>query len=273
MDNKERYSEYIKNKAQIWKSRFIWRGVSGLDLICSCDIDKFIKDENIDFSQIITPSKYKVSALWRDLDKLSSQYIEYCHKNTPSLYKTYYTQEETDQSLRNHLIGNLGEYFFCFLLNSMKSFDLAYNPGDSAKTEFNFSNVTPRFPDEDDFGVDLVGDVQYKNQSNRCVFQVKFWNPGFANAKVLRPGMVFDYSLAAKTYADAETYVSRDSMKYIFVSWTPKDKNICPWLRRNTIVYPKMSFIGMDTLHTKLDNKVPVFWQELAEELNAIKNF
>ena len=38
--------------------------------------------------------------------------------------------------------------------------------GDREKTMVNFSNVSPRLDNEDDFGVDLVGDIEYIDQHN-----------------------------------------------------------------------------------------------------------
>lgn len=275
MDNKTRYSEYLKNKASIWSSRFIWHGVNGLAHYRTCNIINFLAGENIDFNNIINPEKYKVTTLWKDVEKLAKRYVAWCGKTTPAIYNTIFSKEETCQSLENHFIGSMGEFFFCFLLNSMKSFDLSYDAGEYAKTEFNFSNVTPRLENEDDFGVDLVGDVEYKNKTNSCALQVKFWNPGLSNSKYKENIPMFTNEMASGVFTDAvlNGFINPDSFKSIFVCWTMKDKNVSMWLKRNARLNMRMSYIDMDVLHTKIDNKVLMFWKSLADELNSIKSY
>lgn len=279
MDNKSRYIEYLKDKENIWLNRFIWHGVNGLGCYRTCNIAKFLTSENIDFNTIIKEEKYKVATLWKDIEKLAKRYVDWCGKTTPAIYNTIFTREAIDKSLEYHFIGSIGEFFFCFLLNSMKSFDLSYNTGEYIKTEFNFSNVTPRFKNEDDFGVDLVGDVEYKNKTNSCVFQVKFWNPsiqtpinhsiGGGNAPM------FTNEMASGVYTDGilSGFINPESDKSVFVCWTMKDKNVSMWLKRNAKLNLKMSYIDMDVLHMKIDNKVPMFWKSLADELNSIKSY
>lgn len=129
--------------------------------------------------------------------------------------------ESLKSSIKNHFVGSLGEFFFCFMLNDRKEFLLPYNIGDNTKTAFNFSNVTPRLENEDDFGVDLVGDIEYIDKKNPCAIQVKFWNP--VSKKLTSDGLtrpMFTNEMASGVYTDAvlNGYIDNDSKKSVIVS-------------------------------------------------------
>lgn len=184
--------------------------------------------------------------------------------------------ESLKSSIKNHFVGSLGEFFFCFMLNDRKEFLLPYNIGDNTKTAFNFSNVTPRLENEDDFGVDLVGDIEYIDKKNPCAIQVKFWNP--VSKKLTSDGLtrlMFTNEMASGVYTDAvlNGYIDNDSKKSVIVCWTLNKNRVSKWLKRNVMLSSKMSFLDLPVLKNKVDKKSPEFWAQVKNKFNEIKTY
>lgn len=279
IDNKARYKYFKDNEAKIWKSRFAWHGEHGDGSYPNINVVSFLKEHDIDFNAAFKAGCFKVSSMFNVLDKMANEYVAWSfmkNKNFIDLYPEDDTRlEGLRTSLRNHFIGCIGEFFFCFLLNDRKEFLVPYNIGDREKTMVNFSNVSPRLDNEDDFGVDLVGDIEYIDQHNTCAIQVKFWRPVRKNPDSTAKERMFTNDMASGVYTDGvlNGFIDNDSKKSLVVCWTLKEENLSRWLLRNTKLSSKMMFIDMSTLHTKIDGKSPEFWSQLKENLNTIKSY
>lgn len=280
IDNTSRYSYFKDNEAKVWRSRFEWHGEYGESSYPNCNIVDFLKENEVDFNEVIKAECSKMTELFSKINTLALKYVDWAfakNKDFADLYQaTDPALEGVRSSIKNHFIGSIGEFFFCFMLNDRKEFLLPYKIGDSIKTAFNFSNVSPRLETENDFGVDLVGDLEYMDKKNPCAIQVKFWNPASSRTKnvdVKEP--MFTNEMASGVYTDAilNDYIDNSSDKSVVVCWTMKEKNISKWLIRNALLSSKMVFLDMTTLHNKIDSKSPEFWSNAKKKLNKIKTY
>lgn len=250
MTNKERYIQYTSNELES-TNHAIWRGIDGESAIQRVSILKFFAEthpfESIDVKN--------TSSFYNKMCAIADSYVEWALK---TLQKEH--NEILDRELRNFFIGYIGERFFLFLLQNEKRLYIK-----SEKQIFTFDYVAPRILDEDDFGVDLTGQVTGNDGITKdCAFQVKFWNPFVKNNDA-----VMSNKLLQGVFADAvcNDIINPSEDKNIFVCWLGDDSKVSKWARRNEKLYKHIVFIDRTVLKDNIDNKMPNFWNSFLKSL------
>lgn len=256
MNNSERYSKYIQEKKEIWLDHSTWKGLDGESPKNRISIVNYEKETN-SFKNMKLCSNAK--ELFSVVNNMSKSYIKWCQT------KNIYTEEELEY-LKKFFIGFIGEYFFTFLINTVKCMIIP-NLKTGKVERFDFTDVCPRLKEEDDYGVDLTGMVSYNNKYYPCVFQVKFWNP--YKDKLMTVGV------AEKAFADGilNNYINRDDNKNVIVCWLGDTRNISKYLVKYEKLYKHVAFIDMKALDNSINNMMPNFWINLHNELSNISVF
>lgn len=254
-NNIERYKTYISDISNVWKYRFTWNDVDGLNPQNAVSIVKFVKETNV-FDTYAIPNNS--NDFYKYICKISNYYADW------TCTKVSYTDEEK-HCIKDFFKGAIGEYFFMTLFEKTVCLEILDEHTKRLK-RYDFDNIAPRLIDELDYGVDLTGMVSHDNVYYNCAIQVKFWNPeSYYNITT---------AIAQSAHSDAidNNFIKQEDNKNIIICWLGTPKNISLYLKRNAKLYRHLLFVDNTVLDRVVNNKIPQFWTYLWEKLKNIKN-
>jgi hypothetical protein len=245
------FTRYNKVSGEIWKNRFTWKE-SGKYPKHTTSIYNFLQSTNI--LNNITYA-YNVCDLFKLIDKLSDEYIEW----VKSKHKSY-TKKDYD-NMKTFFIGAIGEYFVFRLLNDVKCIMVSID-GDAKCERFDFNYVSPTLSgEESDCGIDMyciANDVQ-------SVMQIKFWNPFTKNK--LEPKI---YHSMNSEGIDKE-FINHSDNNNIFLFWLGNENTAYSSIvGKETIRKKHFVVIGKKSLMASIDNRNKVFWDNFYKSLQEL---
>ena len=238
-DLKKYNTSYKENFKSIWKNRFLWKGLNGNETFGTINILRFL--ETVEFSE------------WKDIDSFYKWVIDSAAKYQVWCSGRKQLSVKESDSLRNHFIGALGEFFFVNALSFGRKF--AIN-----KTLYSFDDVS-LISDVEDFGIDACCRLSFGNETENAVIQIKFWNP-FSKEKVSA-----ELVLKAYSQGDLEDFIEpKIQKKPIIICWLGNEKSVSIYLKQYEKLYKKVLIIDKKELQKNLDNLDNIFWSEKLPE-------
>lgn len=245
-----KYNSFKEAEHDVWKSRFIWRGLNGKDPKYTTTINKFFAETKVLETVEVVNTAY---GFFNFSVKMADEYVKWVNSKG-----TAYKKSEYDD-MKNFFIGAMGEFFFVELLNEVKCL-MAYNPQDKEFVRYDFNYVSPSLPKDKDFGIDLTGvanDVP-------SVFQVKFWNP-FSTKSI--PIEVFQ---KADSEGSRNEFISQADDNNIFLCTLCTEGKGYMAVKDNKVYKNKIVIIGERTLEASVNGRNNIFWTNLFKKLAEV---
>lgn len=247
-----KYNSFKEAERDVWKSRSVWRGLSGKDPKYTTTISRFFTETKIlESVEIVNTAK----GFFDFSVKMADEYVKWV-----ATKGTDYKKAEYDD-MRNFFVGVMGEFFFVELLNEVKCL-MVYNPQNKEFVRYDFNYVSPSLPKDKDFGIDLTGVANDVSS----VFQVKFWNP---NTTKSIPIEVFQ---KADSEGSRNEFISQSDDNNIFLCTLCSEGKGYMAVKDNKVYKNKIVVIGEKTLEVSINGRNNIFWANLFGKLNAISS-
>lgn len=251
----QRYITFKNAERETWYNRFTWRGIYGDNNAAhAINIFRFFKNTH---KEETLRGIRNVSDFYKKTTSLANTYVEWCKEK-----ESHSAEEYAD--LWNFFVGSIGEFFFTYLFDQVKSV-ICVN--DRKAIVYNFNFVSPLLNGEKDWGIDLTGKISDKHGDRNCVIQVKFWNP-FAN-KTLQMDVM------QKAFAEGvlNNYISPSEDKNVVICWLgDEEDSVSHFLRVNEPLENHVVLIGKKALNATINDRDGVFWDSIVNNLTNFSN-
>ena len=241
----------------IWYDRFTYKRNVKSKLYPDYDINiiTFLKDNKIEIKNNYNNT---LISLYKEVDKLSYIYADWCIKIKPLFYK----KENDYIKLSSFFKGALGEFIWHLYLKLNKKIRISEN---NIQTEYVFSNICMRDSNDIDLGIDNIGEVEIDGKDkHNCIFQFKFYSPFQSNVMTLK--------YIQSIHDDGCTngfIISKDIRVNTFICWFGTDKDVSKWLQRATVLNKCIKFIDINTQEINQSNSII---SDIINTINNLKN-
>lgn len=251
---KDRYQTFKENEQENWRYRFTWRGIYGDKGYHAIAIFKFFNETN---AQEKLRGVKNVNDFYKKVTTLANSYKDWCGK------KEEHTPEEL-ADIWNFFVGAMGEFFFTYLLDDIKSV-ICTKDGKGKRYDFNY--VAPLLKGERDWGIDMTGSISDEKGDRNCVVQVKFWNPFTSK------GLQIDVMQKAFAEGILNNFIYPNEYHNVVICWLgDEEASVSRFLKQNEPLNEHVILVGKKALNYTINERNGIFWDNLVNKLKEFSN-